>query len=102
MILKRSWLFLAITLTLASLPLRAQQVSEWLTNPDRTSLLKQQSPGLSFAQGSPADTVIDIDDKKYQTIDGFGFALTGGSAQLIEHMDAEPRAALLKQLFSTE
>ena len=107
MILKPSWflrssLFVTAALTLASLPMRAQQVSEWLTTPDRSSLLKQQNSDLSFAGGSPADTVIDIDDKKYQTIDGFGFALTGGSAQLIEHMDAAPRAALLKQLFSTE
>lgn len=102
MIPKRYRLFLTVTLTLASLSLRAQQVSEWLTTPDRSSLLKQQSPGLSFADGSPAGAVIDIDDKKYQTIDGFGFALTGGSAQLIAHMDAESRAALLKQLFSTE
>ncbi len=107
MILKPSWflrasLFVTGALTLASLPLRAQQVSEWLTTPDHSSLLKQQDAELSFASGTPADTVIDIDDKKYQTIDGFGFALTGGSAQLIEHMDAAPRAALLKQLFSTE
>lgn len=94
--------FLTVMLTLTSLPLQAQQVSEWLTTPDRTSLLKQQNSGLSFANGSSANTVIDVDEKKYQTIDGFGFALTGGSAQLIEHMDAEPRGALLKQLFTTE
>ena len=98
----RSSLFLTAAITLASPSLRAQKVSEWLTTPDRSSLLKQQSSELSFTSGNPTGTVIDIDEKKYQTIDGFGFALTGGSAQLIEHMDAEPRAALLKQLFSTE
>jgi len=38
--------------------------------------------------------------KTYQTIDGFGFALTGGSAQLLMHMDPAKRAALLQELFT--
>ena len=47
--------------------------------------------------------MIDVDDaKKFQTMDGFGFALTGGSAQLISKMDAGARAALLKELFTAD
>src|ERR1700679_3919405 len=34
-------------------------------------------------------------------MDGFGFALTGGSAQLLMHMDSSQRSDLLKQLFGT-
>jgi O-glycosyl hydrolase len=34
-------------------------------------------------------------------MDGFGFALTGGSAQLLMRMGAAPRTALLKELFTT-
>jgi glucosylceramidase len=34
-------------------------------------------------------------------MDGFGFALTGGSAQLLMRMDAPRRAELLKELFGT-
>ena len=37
--------------------------------------------------------------QQYQSIDGFGFALTGGSAQLLMRMDPGPRADLLKQLY---
>lgn len=39
----------------------------------------------------------------YQPIDGFGYALTGGSAMLMNtKLSAEQRAALLKELFTTE
>jgi glucosylceramidase len=90
-------------LTLLAPALHAQQATLWLTTPDRSALLQQQSSPLTFTAGSPAGPVIDVDEqKKLQSIDGFGFALTGGSAQLIAHMDAASRAALLKELFTTE
>jgi glucosylceramidase len=83
--------------------LSAQEVSLWLTTPDRSALLQKQPGNLSFSESAAQGQLIDVDDRqRYQTIDGFGFALTGGSAQLIAHMDAESRAALLKELFSTE
>jgi glucosylceramidase len=83
--------------------LRAQQASLWLTTPDRSALLQKQAGSLSFSENAVQGQLIDVDNRhRFQTIDGFGFALTGGSAQLIAHMDAEPRAALLKELFSTE
>ena len=40
--------------------------------------------------------------KEYQTIDGFGYTLTGGSARHIVRMDATSRGALLKELFATD
>jgi glucosylceramidase len=93
----------ALIMAFAPLCLRAQQASLWLTTPDRSALLQKQPGSLSFSEGGVQGQLIDVDDRrKYQAIDGFGFALTGGSAQLIAHMDAAPRAALLKELFSTE
>jgi glucosylceramidase len=38
----------------------------------------------------------------YQSIDGFGFALTGGSAMLIMRMSVAARLALLKEIFSAD
>jgi glucosylceramidase len=38
----------------------------------------------------------------YQPIDGFGFALTGGSAMLINKMSESGRAKLLKELFTLQ
>ena len=38
--------------------------------------------------------------QRFQSIDGFGFALTGGSAQLLMRMEPTREEALLKELFT--
>ncbi|MFZ0517640.1 MAG: glycoside hydrolase family 30 beta sandwich domain-containing protein [Acidobacteriaceae bacterium] len=87
----------------AACTLVAQTATVWLTTPDKASLLAQQPKGLEFSHPKKDVPTIAVDDaKKYQTIDGFGFALTGGSAQLLMQMSAPARASLLKQLFSTD
>lgn len=44
-----------------------------------------------------------MDDKKiYQAVDGFGFTLTGGSAMLINKMNATAKNALLNELFGNQ
>src|SRR5690606_12250778 len=46
---------------------------------------------------------IEIDStQSYQSIDGFGYTLTGGSAYLINKLQASQKDALLKELFSTD
>jgi glucosylceramidase len=89
---------------LLPLPSLAQKdATLWLTNPDRSALLAEQSPKLAFSKEAPTGQIIDVDSAKtYQTVDGFGYALTGGSAMLLHHMDAAKRAALLHNLFTTE
>src|ERR1700759_5554972 len=87
---------------LTSLTAAAQKnsVSLWLTTPDRASLLARQSAPLRFSKSAPGSAVIKVNDKqKFQSIDGFGFALTGGSAQLLMRMDAPQRGGLLDELF---
>ncbi|MGC1240940.1 MAG: glycoside hydrolase family 30 beta sandwich domain-containing protein [Chryseosolibacter sp.] len=81
----------------------SDDVSFWLTTGDRTSLLKEVD-GVSFTNETNIPAVIEIDTaRKFQTIDGFGYALTGGSADLInQKLDAAQRAALLKELFLTD
>jgi glucosylceramidase len=95
---------LAIVITLA-VPLAAHaqsDVSLWLTNPDRSALFQLQTPPIPFTKTPATNQIIDVDAAKtYQAIDGFGFALTGGSAQLIERMQPAARAALLQNLFAT-
>jgi len=90
-------------LALFCVPSHAQTAATlWLTTPDRSALLAKQSPSLPFTNSAAKGQTIDVDSAKtYQTIDGFGFALTGGSAQLIHHMEAEKRATLLHELAST-
>lgn len=91
---------------LALLPICAfaqNDATLWLTKPDRSALLAEQSPKLSFSTTAPSGQVIDVDPAKtYQTMDGFGYALTGGSAMLIHHMSDAKRAALLHNLFTRE
>lgn len=80
---------------------QAQTVNWWLTTGDKTSLLSEQPP-IKFNQsaGDNQLPVIAVNpQRKYQSMDGFGFALTGGSAQLISRMSAEERAKLLQELF---
>ena len=94
---------LVLSLSIAApLSARAQSdVSLWLTNSDRSALFQPQAP-IPFTKSPSTNQVIDVDAAKtYQTIDGFGFALTGGSAQLIQHMEPAARAALLQNLFAT-
>jgi glucosylceramidase len=95
-----------LALTLATAAASAQtpatsSVSLYLTSPDRSALLALQPPIAFTPSTAAASQVITVNPAKtYQTIDGFGFALTGGSAQLLMHMDAAKRAALLHELFT--
>lgn len=74
----------------------------YLTTEDRSSLFAEQHSELKFAKGKDNATTIEVDDKKkFQSIDGFGFALTGGSAQLLMQMRADSRSSILRELFST-
>lgn len=79
-----------------------KKIEYWLTKSDRSVLFTKQSP-VSFGTQAAAGPTITVDDsKKFQEIDGFGFALTGGSAQHIIKMNATAREALLKELFATD
>ncbi|MBD2703194.1 glucosylceramidase [Spirosoma sp. BT702] len=76
------------------------EVEYWLTDPGRQVLFVKQPP-LSLVNGPASGEVIHVDaTQTYQTIDGFGYTLTGGSATLIHSMESKARAALLNELFS--
>ncbi|WP_378987598.1 glycoside hydrolase family 30 protein [Pedobacter lithocola] len=78
-------------------------VSSWLTKTDRSVLFGKQTAVLKFSSEQNKNPTIIVNDKEtYQPIDGFGYTLTGGSAQHIIKMSAPARAALLKELFATD
>jgi glucosylceramidase len=78
-------------------------VSYWLTSPKSNVLFQKQTTSLLFGAENKSHQSIVIDTtKKYQTIDGFGNCLTGGSAMLLYKMDAATRATLLNELFKTD
>jgi glucosylceramidase len=72
----------------------------YITSGDQIQLLQKQLLPLSQTQSMNAINHISIDTReKFQTIDGFGFTLTGGSALLIQQMPTKQRNALLQELF---
>jgi glucosylceramidase len=78
-------------------------VAMWLTQPDQSSLFQKQNIGLLFSAGTNSNPTITVDTTKaYQTIDGFGYTLTGGSATLINNLPAAQKDALLNELFATD
>jgi glucosylceramidase len=75
----------------------------WLTTTDRSALFAQQSAPLHFAKAQDQLPTVEVNDmQQFQPIDGFGFALTGGSAQMLMRMSPGRRTELLKNIFSTE
>ena len=77
------------------------KISSWITMGDRSALLQKQADiGLGKANNSYQN--IDVDSTQtFQTIDGFGYALTGGSAYLINHLNSADKNSLLQELFGT-
>ena len=74
----------------------------WLTHPDGTARFQPRSDALSVASTTRDGPVIEIDPRTtYQVMDGFGYTLTGGSAQHLLRMSAPARATLLEELFAT-
>ena len=79
--------------------LPAQKIETWLSTADRSSLVAPQ-PVSRFHRSGAAKNVIRVDDAvSYQTIEGFGHAVTGGTAQLMMRMSRDARHALLEDLF---
>lgn len=84
-------------------PVGNPDVAAWMTTGDQTALLQKQTVVLSFGTTANAFPFIDVDStQQYQSIDGFGYTLTGGSAYVINRMNATDKSNLLKELFSTQ
>lgn len=82
-------------------PPPVSEVDYWVTKGDQSSLLQKQIAPLVFGTTANAHPVIDVDSTvAYQQIDGFGYTLTGGSADLINALPPSTRQSLLQELFS--
>jgi glucosylceramidase len=78
-------------------------VQQWITTSDKSKRF-QKIEDVEFGHDAGHSTIIALDTAKhFQVIDGFGYALTGGSAWLLhEKISANKRSALLEELFGTE
>jgi glucosylceramidase len=82
-----------------------QQMDFWLTDPQRNILFQQQPPisPSKYEKNIEAENIIEINpNEQYQSIDGFGCALTDGNAFHLYHLDNTTRASILEELFRTD
>lgn len=76
------------------------KAESWITTTDESSKLQKQND-LVFNTETNSNQTIEVNPaQKFQTIEGFGFSLTGGSAQAILKLDKAKKEALLQELFS--
>jgi len=79
-------------------PTATNEVDFWLTH--QSTLLQKQSNILAFGTNANSDPFIDVDESQvFQTVDGFGYTLTGGSAFVINRINPAEKASLLQELF---
>lgn len=77
-------------------------VDFWLTKGNQSVLLAKQTGTLGFGTTTNTYTNIEVNaSQKYQTVDGFGYTLTGGSADVINQLNVSKKSALLQELFGT-
>lgn len=82
----------------------SRKIEAWITNGDRSALFEKQSETIPFStrNGRGGAAIVIDENQAFQSIDGFGFALTGGSAELMMKMNATERNKLIHELFETD
>lgn len=76
------------------------EIDFWLTKGDQSIKLEKQKSILRFGNTFNNYANIELfDAQTFQTVEGFGYSLTGGSAQVIMQLTADKRAVLLQDLF---
>lgn len=79
---------------------QAKHATLYLTTADRASLMAPQELKVGKVDASAAMLTLDP-EQTMQKVDGFGFAMTGGSAELLMKMEPAARAAILQKLFGS-
>lgn len=75
----------------------------WLTTADQRALFQRQTQALCFSEQQHDLPAIVVDaEQTFQTMEGFGFSLTGGSAMLISRLPEAKKNSLLQELFSPD
>lgn len=98
-------LILVISFSIVAIVVSGQQrespMKVWITNPSSNILFQEQT--IIEDRKAEIEQIIEVTDSKtYQTMDGFGYTLTGGSALHIAKMEPAAQAALLKELFAVD
>src|SRR5688572_9502797 len=91
------WTMMLAALVVLHSPSVAQTSEVWLTTGSQSAKLAQQG-SLTFGANSGSSTTVTINEgSTYQSIDGYGFTLTQGSAKVITNMSASAQSSLLNE-----
>ena len=83
-------------------PPAVNEVDFWLTKGNGVVKLQKQTDILAFRSTANMYPTIEVKDATtYQSIDGFGYTLTGGSAEVINSLAPTVKEELLQELFGT-
>lgn len=89
---------------LIPLDIHGQSIENWISYPKNKQMF-QKMPNLiwnNVNSGHPSNTIHVNPLALDQTIDGFGYTLTGGSAYLIQALDSTTKHDLLNELFGNK
>lgn len=76
------------------------QITPYITKGDKSALLEEQTPFFTEEGIEAGYSKVTIDSNTtYQTMDGFGAAMTESSAYLISNLTPEQREAVMQDLF---
>ena len=99
----RKFLLLSFGLLAALTASGQRTVHQWVTTADGTSLYAPGADAVFSEKRGDRSVPIIVDDREsYQEMLGFGFSLTGGSAELLMKMDASSRSRILSELFGRD
>lgn len=77
-------------------------IDSWITKGNQSALLQKQNAMLIFGTTTNSNQNIEVDETQtFQTVDGFGYTLTGGSAEVINGLTASKKQELLQELFGS-
>lgn len=83
-------------------PIVKNEVDFWITKGDESIKLQKQNTPVAFTASTNVYQNIDLDiSQTYQSVDGFGYTLTGGSAEVINSLSASKKQELLQDLFGS-
>ena len=95
----RPALFLCVLLAFG-FSAKGQTPSFWLTDPKAGILIQKQAES-SLGLGLPTSQISLHTDSMYQSMDGFGFTLSQGSASHLLSMSDSARQSILQELFGS-
>lgn len=77
----------------------AQKVEGWVTQSENSALQKQSAVDFKTSINTELPLIEVNSKEQFQTIDGFGYTLTGGSVEVINRLQPQVRKNLLNQVF---